>query len=154
MTFNESKTLGVILVNLGTPDAPTASAIRRYLAEFLQDTRVVNIPAFIWRPILFGFILPFRPSKLAPQYELIWGEHDAPIRQYNGELAKGVAQWFSKQKIDREIVVRSAMTYGNPSLEKAIEELQEQDVEDLLILPMFPQYSACLLYTSPSPRDS
>ena len=90
--MKDQSPLGVLLVNLGTPDSPTAPDIRRYLAEFLSDPRVVNIPKVIWLPILYGFILPFRPKKLVPKYEMIWADTGAPIRHYTEQLAKTLNQ--------------------------------------------------------------
>ena len=86
---------GVLLVNLGTPDAPTPAAIRRYLREFLSDQRVVDLPRALWWPILNGFILPFRPRRLAHSYGSIWYEEGAPLLVHTGELARGVAAWVS-----------------------------------------------------------
>ncbi|MBV1876505.1 MAG: ferrochelatase [Pseudomonadales bacterium] len=138
--------LGILLVNLGTPDAPTTTAIRRYLAEFLVDPRVVNIPQIIWRPILYSFILPFRPAKLVARYNAIWGNEGAPIRHYTAILAEKVEQSLNRQSIDQpernNFIVKSAMTYGNPSLKSCLAELQQQGAQKLIIIPLFPQYSA------------
>ncbi|HIG41248.1 MAG: ferrochelatase [bacterium] len=142
MPDKESNPLGVLLVNLGTPDAPTTSAIRRYLTEFLLDSRVVNIPRIVWIPILYGFILPFRPRSLVKKYLAIWGDDDSPIREHSLNLAARVQAALVSQQVGRQIVVKSAMTYGNPSISNVLGELREKGVTDLLVIPMFPQYSA------------
>lgn len=136
-----SKPLGILLVNLGTPDAPTASAIRRYLAEFLSDPRVAAIPRLIWLPILYGFILPFRSMKLVDRYAMIWRDEGAPIRVLTAELASRVEDELVARQINK-ILVRSAMTYGNPSIRTVLNELQQSGIKDLLVIPLFPQYSA------------
>ncbi len=136
--MSESKpTTGVLLINLGTPDEPTAPAIRRYLKEFLSDPRVVNIPRFVWLPILYLFILTFRPKKLVHNYELIWGRHDGPIRNITRALAHRV-----NRQIDRnDVVVREAMTYGNPSVHDTVTQLKSEGVQHILAVPLFPQYA-------------
>jgi ferrochelatase len=134
--------LGVLLVNLGTPDEPSAPAIRRYLAEFLSDPRVVNLPRPIWLPVLYGFILPFRPARLVEKYAWIWTEQGAPIRAYTASLASGVEAALEKQQLGRQIRVVPAMTYGNPSIRDTITSLRESGIDDLLVVPLFPQYSA------------
>lgn len=134
--------LGVLLVNLGTPDEPTAPALRRYLAEFLADKRVVNLPRALWLPILYGFILPFRPSGLIPKYKYIWGERGAPIRACTQTLAEGVQAELDNMRLEREVHVVPAMTYGNPSIADAMATLRDRGITDLIIVPLFPQYSS------------
>jgi len=141
MTEKKSRPLGVLLINLGTPDAPTASAIRRYLSEFLSDRRVIGIPRIIWLPILHGFILPFRPRKLVERYAAIWGQEDAPIRIITAELARKVESSLMARQID-DILVRSAMTYGEPSIKSVLDDLQQSGSNEILIIPLFPQYSS------------
>ncbi len=138
--MEDKESLGILLVNLGTPDEPKPSAIRRYLAEFLRDQRVVNLPRYIWLPILYGIILPIRPRILVSRYESIWGETDAPIRSLTKALAARVESSIASQYPD-QVMVRSAMTYGNPSIQSALEELTEVGVDKLLVIPLFPQYS-------------
>jgi len=133
--------LGILLVNLGTPDSPTAPDIRRYLEEFLSDPRVVNIPRFIWLPILYGFILPFRPKKLVEKYESIWDSNGAPIRFHTEQLARLLNSNLDSH-LNRKCIVQSAMTYGNPSIKSALITLQAQNVKDIIVLPLFPQYAA------------
>ncbi len=130
--------VGVLLVNLGTPDAPTASALRRYLREFLSDPRVVEVPRPVWWFVLRAFILPFRPRKSAEAYAAIWDiERDAsPLRVATESLAQALAP-----RLDG-IEVEWAMRYGNPSLARRIEQLMERGVRRLLVWPLYPQYSA------------
>lgn len=138
---NEAAPLGVLLVNLGTPDEVSAPAIRRYLAEFLSDRRVVDLPAAIWLPILYGFILPFRPSRLIPKYRHIWSEEGGPIRLSTEALARAVETKLSQQP-GRRIAVQSAMTYGKPSIAETLARFAERGIADLMIVPLFPQYSS------------
>ncbi len=128
---------GVLLINLGTPDEPTAPAIRRYLKEFLSDPRVVTIPRIVWLPILYLFILTFRPKKLVHNYELVWGKYDGPIRNITRALARRVNQNMNRN----DLVVREAMTYGNPSVQDALASLKNQGCDKFLAVPLFPQYA-------------
>jgi protoporphyrin/coproporphyrin ferrochelatase len=129
--------LGVLLVNLGTPDAPEPGAIRRYLREFLSDPRVVETPRAIWLPILYGFILTLRPFKLAHAYRSVWTEQGSPL------LVHGLAQAAALQtRLGDKVVVRLAMRYGNPSVATAFADFDALNVRRLLVLPLYPQYSA------------
>ncbi|PHM40074.1 ferrochelatase [Xenorhabdus mauleonii] len=127
---------GVLLVNLGTPEAPTPTAIRRYLAQFLSDRRVVDISPFIWKPILYGFILPFRSLRVAKLYQEIWTEEGSPLLVYGRRQQKLLAEKLA------EIPVALGMTYGTPSLSQSIDDLLQQGVDELIILPLYPQYSS------------
>lgn len=127
--------IGVLLTNIGTPHEPTASAVRHYLKEFLNDRRVVEIPRLIWWPILYGVILPFRSKKSAKLYQKIWTEHGSPLLYHSEKLRKAIAEKL-------EIPVALGMHYGNPSIASALAELQKQQVDKILILPLYPQYSA------------
>ncbi len=128
--------IGVILVNLGTPAAPEAGSIRRYLKQFLSDPRVVELPRWLWMPILHGFILPFRPRKLVEAYSKVWGEDGSPLlsisRQQVAEL---------QQALGTSVVVDLAMTYGEPSVQSSLERMRALGVRRILFLPMYPQYS-------------
>ncbi len=129
--------VGVLLVNLGTPDAPTPSAIRRYLREFLSDRRVVELPRAIWLPILYGVILPLRPLKLAHAYQSIWTQDGSPL------LAIGRRQCAAlQQRLGPQVPVALGMSYGNPSIAQALRELESRGARGILILPLYPQYSA------------
>ncbi|HBO22517.1 ferrochelatase [Providencia sp.] len=130
----EKKT-GILLVNLGTPDAPTTSAVKRYLAEFLSDIRVIDLPRIIWKPILHGAILPLRSSKVAKLYQSIWQEEGSPLLVYSLRQKEKLAQCFP------EIPVELGMSYGSPSVKSAIDNLMSQNVTDLIVLPLYPQYS-------------
>jgi protoporphyrin/coproporphyrin ferrochelatase len=130
--------LGVVLLNLGTPDEPSVSAVRRYLAEFLADPRVVSLPRALWLPILYLFILPFRPGKVVKKYLGIWGRKDSPLRAITNALATR-----TQQHVDANyILVKSAMTYGTPDIQQVLTELKEQGASRFLFLPLFPQYTS------------
>lgn len=132
---------GVLLVNLGTPEAPTAKALRRYLAEFLWDTRVVEVPRFLWWLVLHLVILRIRPRRSANLYKEIWTERGSPLRVYSQHLAEAL-----QRKVDQwgggQIKVALAMRYGQPSVKKALNILRDAGVQKLLVLPLYPQYSA------------
>ncbi len=133
--------VALILVNLGTPDQPTSSAVRRYLRQFLSDTRVIEIPMFIWKIILNLFVLPIRSPKVAESYKEIW-DGDSPIRNIaNQQVSALTARWQDKFS-DCQLNVHSAMTYGNPSLPALLDDLQAKGIEHFVILPLFPQYSS------------
>ena len=127
------KNPAVILVNLGTPDRPDEDSIRRYLKQFLSDPRVVDLPRWLWLPILSQIILRFRPPKLVEKYEMIWGTHDGPIRSITQALANRA------QSLMPEIPVHVAMTYGKPSIPEVLEKVKEH--EELIVLPLYPQYA-------------
>ena len=128
---------GVLLVNLGTPDAPTAPALRRYLGEFLADSRVIEIPKFIWWFILHGIILRVRPKKSAAKYKSVWTPEGSPL------LSISQTQTAAIQKsIGSAALVKLGMRYGNPSIEKALREFQQAGVRKIIVLPLYPQYAA------------
>ena len=132
---------GVLLVNLGTPDAPTPSAVRRYLREFLWDPRVVEIPRPIWFVILNFFILPFRPAKTAKKYAAIWMADGSPLRVYHARQTQ-LLRGYLGQKTGKPVPVAGAMRYGNPSIKEGLAELREKGCERVLVLPLYPQYAA------------
>lgn len=133
--------LGVLLVNLGTPDAPTPSAVRRFLAQFLSDPRVIEAPRWLWWLALHGVILRIRPGRSAHAYQQIWTPEGSPLLVYSRELAKQVQSQLSLQTAT-EIPLALGMTYGNPDLRSALAALKQSNVQRLLVLPLFPQYSA------------
>ncbi len=131
---------GVLLLNLGTPDTPTPSAIRRYLAQFLADPRVVEIPRVIWLPILYLFVLPFRPKRLAHAYGLVWTDEGSPLLAISKKQAIALRTRLAAE-YGRDVPVALAMTYGTPSIAQALAELETQDVRRIAVLPLYPQYS-------------
>lgn len=131
---------GVLLVNLGTPDAPTPSAVRRYLREFLMDPRVVAIPRPAWWLILNLFILPFRPAKTARKYATIWSTDGSPLRVFHMRQAQ-LLRGYLGQKMKHPVPVAAAMRYGKPSIAEGLAELKFRECERILVVPMYPQYS-------------
>jgi len=132
---------GILLINLGTPDAPTPEAVRRYLKEFLGDPRVVEIPRAIWWLILNGIILNTRPKKSAEKYAKVWLKEGSPLRVYTEKQA-ALLQGYMGERIKTPFVVDYAMRYGNPSISSALRKLKEQNCQRILIVPMYPQYAA------------
>ena len=129
----------VLLCNLGTPDAPTAPAVRRYLAEFLSDPRVVEIPRLVWLAILHGVILRTRPAKSAKKYASIWTPEGSPLRVWTDKQATLLRGYLGER--GHPVIVRSAMRYGSPSIASALDELKAAGATRILILPLYPQYS-------------
>lgn len=138
----EAPRVGVLLVNLGTPDAPDAGAVRRYLGEFLSDRRVVEIPPLIWKPILHGIILRTRPAKSAHAYAQVWTEDGSPL----AAITKGQA--VALQQAWPDIMVDWAMRYGNPSIGDRLRAMKEAGCERILIAPLYPQYCGATTATA------
>jgi len=132
---------GVLLTNLGTPDAPTAKALRVYLKEFLSDPRVVEIPRLVWWLILHAFILTFRPAKSAKLYASIWTKEGSPLWVISQRQAKKLQQKLNDLYGSETIPVVMGMRYGNPSIASAIDQLTQLNVRNLIVLPLYPQYS-------------
>lgn len=132
---------GILLVNLGTPDAPTPSAVRRYLAQFLSDPRVVEFPRLLWLMILHGVILRIRPRKVAHNYASIWTKEGSPLLVESQRIANALQTQCNAQ-FPGPVHVELAMCYGNPSIPAVLEKLRNKNVERLMIIPMYPQYSA------------
>jgi ferrochelatase len=130
----------ILLVNLGTPDAPTASALRRYLGEFLSDPRVVEIPKPVWWLILNGIILPIRSSKSAAKYASVWTERGSPLQSGTADLTQAIAAEMAR--LGHHVQVRYAMRYGNPSVASVLDEMAKQNVTRILLVPLYPQYCA------------
>jgi ferrochelatase len=128
---------GVLLINLGTPDAPEAAAVRRYLAEFLSDPRVIEIPRIAWLPILHGIILRTRPKKSAHAYKQVWTEEGSPLAAITRRQAEAL-----QKRLGEDVVVDFAMRYGNPGIGQSIENLAELGCERILAAPLYPQYCA------------
>lgn len=133
--------VGVLVTNLGTPDAPTSKALRRYLGQFLADPRVVEVPRLLWRIILHGVILRIRPSRSARAYRSVWTEQGSPLLLHTRAQSEALQQQM-KLRYGEDVVVNYAMRYGNPSITSALQKMQEQGVRKLLVLPLYPQYSA------------
>jgi len=132
---------GILLTNLGTPDQPTARAVRRYLREFLWDPRVVEVPRPVWWLILNAFILPLRSGQSARRYRMIWTEDGPPLLSITQRQAAAIAERLHAQ-CGGSVKVAVGMRYGNPSIASALNELREAGVRRLLLLPLYPQYSA------------
>ena len=132
---------GILLANLGTPDAPTPAAVRRYLAEFLWDPRVVELPRPLWWLILHGIILRVRPARSARKYQMIWTPDGSPLLAISQRQAAAVAAMVA-ERYPGPIQVTVGMRYGNPSIAAALAELRAAGVRRLLVLPLYPQYSA------------
>jgi ferrochelatase len=126
--------IGVLITNTGTPDAPTTTSVRRYLREFLSDKRIVQLPRLLWLPILYGVILPTRPSNAAKLYQRIWTPSGSPMRVIMQKLQYKLRNQLS-------VPVEIGMNYGNPSIQTGLNNLRQQQVEKIIILPLYPQYS-------------
>ncbi len=130
-----TKKIGVLLVNLGTPEAPTPAAVRRYLAEFLADQRVVELPRLFWLPLLYGLILPLRSRRVARNYASIWMPEGSPLAVYTRRQARALEQVLG-------LPVVPAFRYGSPSIGSGLTALEEAGCEEILVLPLYPQFSA------------
>ena len=135
--------VGVLLVNLGTPDAPEAGAVRRYLAEFLSDRRVIEIPGLVWKPILHGIILRTRPAKSAHAYRQVWQEGGSPLAAITRAQAEALQGAFGP-----DVIVDHAMRYGRPALGERLRALKAGGCERILIAPLYPQYCAATTATA------
>ncbi|MEF1172569.1 ferrochelatase [Vibrio sinaloensis] len=132
--MQNNKKQGVLLVNLGTPDEPTAPAVKRFLSQFLHDHRVVDMTRWLWCPILHGVILPIRSPKVAKLYQTVWMDEGSPLMVYSQRQA-------SKLEKLLDMPVELGMTYGSPSLQTGVEALLARGVEEITVLPLYPQYS-------------
>ena len=130
----------ILLCNLGTPDAPTPSALRRYLGQFLSDRRVVEIPHLIWKPILHAIILRVRPAKSAAKYASVWTPDGSPLLVWTAKQAKLLTGYLGER--GHRVTVRHAMRYGNPSIASVLDELKALGATRILVLPLYPQYSS------------
>ena len=133
-----NKKIGVLLANLGSPTAPTTSAVRRFLKDFLWDPRVVNLPRPLWWVILHFFVLPFRPARSAKAYRKVWHEKGSPLTYLTRELTEKTADQLSTKGITTDFVMR----YGEPSLANQLRAFKKAGITDLIILPLYPQYSS------------
>ncbi|HOB14090.1 MAG TPA: ferrochelatase [Novosphingobium sp.] len=135
--------IGVLLVNLGTPDAPTPKAVRRYLKEFLSDPRVVEIPRLVWWPILSGIILNTRPKKSAHAYQQVWGADGSPLAAITKAQAEAL-----QDRLGDAVLVRWAMRYGNPAIAAQVQAMKDAGCERILFAPLYPQYSGATTATA------
>src|SRR5713226_6515014 len=131
----------ILLVNLGTPDAPTPQAVRRYLKQFLSDPRVIEIPRALWLPVLYGIVLNTRPKASAQKYARIWSEDGSPLRVHTERQARLLRGYFGLQ-VRSPFTVDFAMRYGEPSIPGTLARLKSEGCERVLVLPMYPQYAA------------
>ena len=137
-----SSKVAVLLVNLGTPDAPTPAAVKRYLKEFLSDPRVVEIPALIWQPILRGIILNTRPAKSAHAYQQVWTEQGSPLAAITAQKAAAL-----QTRLGDTVRVDWAMRYGNPSIASRITALKDEGYDRIVLAPLYPQYAGATTAT-------
>ncbi|MDP9013244.1 MAG: ferrochelatase [Pseudomonadota bacterium] len=131
--------VGVLMVNLGTPDSPSYFAVQRYLREFLGDRRVIDTARFIWLPLLYGVVLPFRPLRTARNYRKIWMPEGSPLAVYSQRLAAKTSDVL-QSRLGGDVRVALGMSYGNPSIASAVDSLARQNTRKLLVLPLYPQY--------------
>ena len=136
-------TTAILLLNLGTPDAPTAPAVKRYLAEFLGDPRVVELPRLLWLPILHGIILRTRPAKSAAKYATIWTSEGSPLKVHTERQAKLLKGLLGQRgyPVPDQLRIDWAMRYGNPSIPSVLDRLMADGITDVLVLPLYPQYA-------------
>ena len=143
----KAESAGVLLVNLGTPEEATTPAVRKYLAQFLSDPRVVEIPRLVWLPLLHGLILRRRPAASAENYKKVWTDEGSPLLSISKKQAKLLQQEMGS-RFKGPVHIELAMRYGNPSIEAGLEALQEKGAQRILILPLYPQYSATTTATT------
>ena len=135
--------VGVLLINLGTPDAPEAAAVRRYLAEFLSDPRVIEIPRIAWKPILHGVILRTRPRKSAEAYKQVWTNEGSPLASITRKQTQAL-----RDRLEKSVRVEFAMRYGNPGIPATLRAMVESGCDRILVAPLYPQYCAATTATA------
>ncbi len=141
MTPASKAKVTIILANLGTPDAPTVPAVRRFLKQFLSDQRVIEIPKLLWQVILNLFVLPFRPKRVAKAYGQVWNQ-DSPMREVLFKQVEQMQSRLGSVYPQFELKIIPAMTYGNPGINEVLAKLQADPQDHILLFPLFPQYSA------------
>ncbi|MCU4416501.1 ferrochelatase [Acinetobacter bereziniae] len=140
MSLSKPKVL-IIIANLGTPDAPTAPAVRAFLKQFLSDQRVIEIPKILWVIILNAFVLPFRPKRVAEAYAQVWS-NDSPMREILFKQVQQLQKKLSVFNTDFDLTIVPAMTYGRPGIDRVLDEAESQLYDHIILFPLFPQYSA------------
>lgn len=140
MSLSKPKVL-IIIANLGTPDAPTAPAVRAFLKQFLSDQRVIEIPKILWTIILNAFVLPFRPKRVAEAYAQVWS-NDSPMREILFKQVQQLQKKLSVFNTDFDLTIVPAMTYGRPGIDRVLAEAESQLYDHIILFPLFPQYSA------------
>lgn len=138
--MTKSAKIGVLLANLGTPDSPTPKSISRYLWQFLTDPRVVDLPRCKWYPLLKAIILPLRSKRIAKNYQAIWTAQGSPLLAISRQQKDALQAYLDKQNIDTQVEI--AMTYGNPSIQSTVKNLLKNQVERIIVLPLYPQYAS------------
>jgi ferrochelatase len=146
-THGSPSRVGILLINLGTPDAPTVPAVRRYLREFLSDPRVVEIPRPVWWLILNLFILPFRAKQSAQRYAQVWTTDGSPLRAHTERQAR-MLRGYLGERTKAPLVVDYAMRYGQPSVPDALASMKQQGCDRILVVPLYPQYAASATATA------
>jgi ferrochelatase len=134
-THKQADKIGVLITNLGTPQAPTKQALRPYLKQFLSDPRVVEVPKLIWWFILNGIILNFRPKRSAAAYATVWVDEGSPLLVHTKNQAKGLTERFKEHWGD-EVIVDYAMRYGQPSIESSIDKMLNAGARKIVVLPL------------------
>ncbi len=132
---------GILLVNLGTPAAPTAAALRPYLSQFLSDPRVVEIPRLLWWPILHGIILRTRPAKSAKKYASVWTDEGSPLKTHTEKQAKLLAGFLTNAG-QPDLMISWAMRYGAPSIRSRLDEMRAAGCTRILVVPLYPQFAS------------
>lgn len=140
-SHQKKEKVGVLITNLGTPEAPTTKAVRTYLTEFLHDPRIIEIPRLLWLLILHGFILRVRPKRSAHAYQSVWGKKGSPLMFHTQDQCTALSSTLKEQWGD-QIQVAFAMRYGTPNISSALQKLADENVTKLLVLPLYPQYAS------------
>ena len=140
MSLSKPKVL-IIIANLGTPDAPTAPAVRAFLKQFLSDQRVIEIPKILWAIILNAFVLPFRPKRVAEAYAQVWS-NDSPMREILFAQVESLQKKLISTNADLDLEIVPAMTYGRPGIDAVLNDAKTKHYDHIILFPLFPQYSA------------
>ncbi|MGR8950225.1 MAG: ferrochelatase [Gammaproteobacteria bacterium] len=140
-THGQKHKIGVVVCNLGTPDAPDTGAVRSYLAQFLSDKRVVELSDWLWKPILHGVILRIRPGRSAAAYRKVWTENGSPLLDISKRQVAAISDALNREN-ENSFAVELGMRYGEPSIGSALQALREQQVRKIIVLPLYPQYAS------------